>query len=1087
MAANLVQAVVPLTLGPEDEVLNKEEVACIGLFQRLKRPPSVERFPGSHALRRLRPGQVICRQGEAGSTAFYVLTRADVMAFRQKQVDRLQAAAATGRVDLNRIQSFIDEKRRELSELQELSSAGVDRNSRSPVRVATARLFGASVPVVARPSVWSRLGGLFGGGRGRELSAPKSIPNDGPVDIDYDRREAPLFEGDVFGEMSCLTYAPRSATVVADCDCYALEFQRNIFDKIQSDEGYRAWKGEEYAKRVLATHLERLQFFSELDDRQLAMLRERAELQTIEPGQVICGEGDPADCVYIIRSGLVQVVVGIDAKMDPSEVQDWPGFCRTLIDSETAAAKSRVPPAAADRDQEVQVTGTQDRPLTSGATKELKTKRAESHDDAPAKPAPAKPAAAKPTSAKPTSAKPAPAKPAAAKPAVEEILAAARAKKRAAVDSTPAGTPQGSAAISPTGKPASSSPPTPTGKMSVDQILEAARPKKKEASESVGANQAAKTKEKIAATDIDPTRVAQPEVAAMLAKARDAAKPKNELTPIGRVWASLPRDTKDAMGRLVQQAPGADPRDQQTVIAGLLATLRLRAVLQAAELQPVLQSPVVQDKTGTFPGGIKGIKDWSDVQLRVAARAVLHALFPDFIGPSQQTVHPPRTLAYLSRGDCFGELGVVHKAARNATCVAYLHPRNPSGATSARVELVRIDADVFLQLLAGSPSLQAKVQRLERQRLDELRRESTRDSWDPAGSLLASPELRDSGFVQGQKLLLIDLDRCTNCGDCVRACVESHDDGLTRLYLDGPRFDRFLVPSACRNCLDPACMIGCPVGAIQRGDQGQIVIRDWCIGCEICYKQCPYDSIQMHDRGVIPERSHGWQVAPLAEPPGQERPPWVAAGFRDRNWIETAAPLNWTLDLQRQLAARDARNWRVGGPQISGRIGVRHRFTPRARKGGGGEGYILEAKADARLQLRAWLNGQPLAGGATKKKGAFSWQIAETEIVAGGSNIVAFELAADEANEPVLASGDLLLSVRLDHAARHVQIRDQVLGVADEAELKLVTKQAAVCDLCSSLPSRAPACVTECPHEAAIRIDARGEFDAFVTSRRVGV
>jgi Fe-S-cluster-containing hydrogenase component 2 len=41
-------------------------------------------------------------------------------------------------------------------------------------------------------------------------------------------------------------------------------------------------------------------------------------------------------------------------------------------------------------------------------------------------------------------------------------------------------------------------------------------------------------------------------------------------------------------------------------------------------------------------------------------------------------------------------------------------------------------------------------------------------------------------------------------------------------------------------------MIGCPVGSIHKGGNGQIVIEDWCIGCEICAKQCPYDAINMH-------------------------------------------------------------------------------------------------------------------------------------------------------------------------------------------------------------------------------------------------
>jgi Fe-S-cluster-containing hydrogenase component 2 len=40
-------------------------------------------------------------------------------------------------------------------------------------------------------------------------------------------------------------------------------------------------------------------------------------------------------------------------------------------------------------------------------------------------------------------------------------------------------------------------------------------------------------------------------------------------------------------------------------------------------------------------------------------------------------------------------------------------------------------------------------------------------------------------------------------------------------------------------------MIGCPVGAINRGSSGEIRIADHCIGCSKCADQCPYGSIQM--------------------------------------------------------------------------------------------------------------------------------------------------------------------------------------------------------------------------------------------------
>jgi Fe-S-cluster-containing hydrogenase component 2 len=48
--------------------------------------------------------------------------------------------------------------------------------------------------------------------------------------------------------------------------------------------------------------------------------------------------------------------------------------------------------------------------------------------------------------------------------------------------------------------------------------------------------------------------------------------------------------------------------------------------------------------------------------------------------------------------------------------------------------------------------------------------------------------------------------------------------------------------------------------------------------------------------------------------------------------------------------------------------------------------------------------------------------------------------------------------------------------VVDEVVEKLVTHKAVVCDLCSSVPGQLPACVHACPHDAAMRVDARLNF-----------
>ena len=243
--------------------------------------------------------------------------------------------------------------------------------------------------------------------------------------------------------------------------------------------------------------------------------------------------------------------------------------------------------------------------------------------------------------------------------------------------------------------------------------------------------------------------------------------------------------------------------------------------------------------------------EWSDLELREFNRELLEALCPT-LPKRRLSAGQRRTLAYLGRGDFFGETGVFLKRPRGATCIAYNHPDNGqaiasgAGITPARVELVRIGAEQFLQLCESSPELTEILKAEIKLREDDAVRRVKSRPWDERGPLTADPEFEQLGLIQGQKLMLIDLDRCTRCGDCVRACVNTHNDGASRLFLDGPRFGKYLVPNACRKCLDPVCMIGCPVGSIVRGSDGEIVIKNWCIGCQLCADQCPYGAIQMN-------------------------------------------------------------------------------------------------------------------------------------------------------------------------------------------------------------------------------------------------
>ena len=107
------------------------------------------------------------------------------------------------------------------------------------------------------------------------------------------------------------------------------------------------------------------------------------------------------------------------------------------------------------------------------------------------------------------------------------------------------------------------------------------------------------------------------------------------------------------------------------------------------------------------------------------------------------------------------------------------------------------------------------------------------------------------GLVQGNSILVIDLDVCTRCDDCVRGCESTHG-GRPRFVREGEKFGNFLVARSCYHCEDPVCLVGCPTGAIRRANVGEVVEIDdkLCIGCSNCAKKCPYDAIVMHDTGT---------------------------------------------------------------------------------------------------------------------------------------------------------------------------------------------------------------------------------------------
>ncbi len=205
-----------------------------------------------------------------------------------------------------------------------------------------------------------------------------------------------------------------------------------------------------------------------------------------------------------------------------------------------------------------------------------------------------------------------------------------------------------------------------------------------------------------------------------------------------------------------------------------------------------------------------------------------------------------QTLAYLGRGQMFGLEEISHR---------FLHPgdRAVPYQTSLRalgfVDVLRIPAETCFASV---------LQQVRKSELPTLKKpfrydHNGRVPPDVHGLQGGTPLdtsliefLVDERIMNGRRTMVIDLDRCTGCDDCVKACATTHG-GIPRFVRTGPQFGSLMFSHACMHCVDPVCMIGCPTGAIGRNpDTGVIAIQtDICIGCRTCAESCPYENIVM--------------------------------------------------------------------------------------------------------------------------------------------------------------------------------------------------------------------------------------------------
>ena len=216
-----------------------------------------------------------------------------------------------------------------------------------------------------------------------------------------------------------------------------------------------------------------------------------------------------------------------------------------------------------------------------------------------------------------------------------------------------------------------------------------------------------------------------------------------------------------------------------------------------------------------------------------------------FARVSKQYNNGHRTIGYLSQGDVFELNTLVHNVESDSH-----KPYQTSLRALGYADVLKIPSSVFKQYLLKEYKKSLK---------DNSSSKDNEFSNDMNMNALDDIDLMnffvDNRFINGTKTMLINLDRCVGCDDCVNACANAHD-GNPRFIRHGERHDKYMVANACMHCKDPVCMIGCPTGAINRSYSGEVIINDLtCIGCATCANSCPYNNIRMvnvrNDEGTL--------------------------------------------------------------------------------------------------------------------------------------------------------------------------------------------------------------------------------------------
>ncbi|MBA3064928.1 ferredoxin [bacterium] len=86
-------------------------------------------------------------------------------------------------------------------------------------------------------------------------------------------------------------------------------------------------------------------------------------------------------------------------------------------------------------------------------------------------------------------------------------------------------------------------------------------------------------------------------------------------------------------------------------------------------------------------------------------------------------------------------------------------------------------------------------------------------------------------------MILLDIEKCYECGECGAQCSYPLHHGKTSCVT---LIETAIRKITCRHCEDAPCVISCPTKALEKQDDGLTRAGMLCTSCKTCLIACPF-------------------------------------------------------------------------------------------------------------------------------------------------------------------------------------------------------------------------------------------------------